>query len=104
MHESGLLITSAMQHIPRDNLHPSYLHSVWALCGLDVAWRLPITAHECLCECARYGKSMFFLGWHEIRQTLYESLPEGVVQFKKQFKSYSDQGDGGVSVRFKAML
>ena len=48
---------------------------------------------------------MFFLGWHEIRQTLYESLPEGVVHFGKRFKSYSDEGDdGGVTVRFKARL
>ena len=45
---------------------------------------------------------MFFLGWHEIRQTLYESLPEGVVHFGKRFQSYSDEGDGGVTVRFKA--
>ena len=45
---------------------------------------------------------MFFLGWHEIRQTLYESLPKGVVHFGKRFKSYSDEGDGGVTVRFKA--
>ena len=62
-----------------------------------------ITAPESSCACARYGKSMFFLGWHEIRQTLYESLPEGVVQFRKRFESYSDQGDDGVTVRFKAM-
>lgn len=44
---------------------------------------------------------MFFLGWHEIRQTLYESLPEGIVEFGKKFDRYSDQGDAGVHVRFK---
>ncbi|CAL5227826.1 g10854 [Coccomyxa viridis] len=49
----------------------------------------------------RYGKSMFFLGWHEIRQTLYESLPEGVVEFGKKFDRYSDEGDAGVHVHFK---
>lgn len=44
---------------------------------------------------------MFFLGWHEIRQTLFESLPEGVVEFGKKFDRYSDQGDAGVHVHFK---
>ena len=44
---------------------------------------------------------MFFLGWHEIRQTLYESLPEGVVEFGKKFDRYSDEGDAGVRVHFK---
>ena len=44
---------------------------------------------------------MFFLGWHEIRQTLYESLPEGVVEFGKRFDRYSDEGDAGVHVHFK---
>ena len=32
----------------------------------------------------KYGKSPFFLGWHEIRQLLFEFLPKGVVQFDKQ--------------------
>lgn len=44
---------------------------------------------------------MFFLGWHEIRQTLYESLPQGMVSFGKRFDSYSDEGESGVVVRFK---
>ena len=44
---------------------------------------------------------MFFLGWHEIRQTLYESLPEGVVEFGKKFDRYNDEGDAGVRVHFK---
>ena len=32
----------------------------------------------------KYGKESFVLGWHEIRQPLYQSLPEGVVIFDKQ--------------------
>ena len=32
----------------------------------------------------KYGKAPFFLGWHEIRHLLYESLPAGVVEFDKQ--------------------
>lgn len=44
---------------------------------------------------------MFFLGWHEIRQTLYEFLPEGVLDFGKRFSSYSDEGESGVRVHFK---
>ena len=47
---------------------------------------------------------MFFLGWHEIRQTLYESLPEGVVEFGKRFDRYSDEGDAGVHVHFKVSI
>ncbi len=34
----------------------------------------------------KYGKAPFFLGWHEIRQLLFEFLPEGVVEFNKQVK------------------
>lgn len=34
----------------------------------------------------KYGKAPFFLGWHEIRHLLYESLPEGVVEFDKQVR------------------
>lgn len=44
---------------------------------------------------------MFFLGWHEIRQTLYESLPEGVVDFGKKFDRYIDEGHAGVHVHFR---
>lgn len=32
----------------------------------------------------KYGKAGFVLGWHEIRQLLYQSLPEGVVMFDRQ--------------------
>ena len=32
----------------------------------------------------KYGKSQFVLGWHEIRELLYRSLPEGIVLFDKQ--------------------
>ena len=58
-------------------------------------------ASPCAVLCCRYGKSMFFLGWHEIRQTLFESLPKGVVEFGKKFDRYSDEGDSGVHVHFK---
>ncbi len=46
---------------------------------------------------------MFFLGWHEIRQTLYDFLPEDVVEFGKRFRSYSDEGEAGICVRFKVL-
>ena len=48
-----------------------------------------------LAKC-RYGKAMFFLGWHEIRQTLYEALPPGVVEFGHKFESYTDEGEDGI--------
>ena len=47
---------------------------------------------------------MFFLGWHEIRQTLYESLPPGVVQFGHKFDSYTDEGEDGILLRFRVRL
>lgn len=49
----------------------------------------------------RYGKGIFFLGWHEIRQTLYESLPQGMVEFGRKFDCYEDHGAEGISVRFQ---
>ena len=51
------------------------------------------------CAC-RYGKAMFFLGWHEIRETLYEGLPSGVVEFGCKYDSYEEQ-DGAITVRFR---
>ncbi len=33
---------------------------------------------------AKYGKYPFLLGWHEIRQLLFDYLPAGVVEFDKQ--------------------
>ena len=44
---------------------------------------------------------MFFLGWHEIRQTLYDSLPSSVVEFGRKFDSYTDQGQDGILLRFR---
>lgn len=32
----------------------------------------------------KYGKRTSLLGWHEIRQLLYEYLPSGVVEFDTQ--------------------
>ena len=32
----------------------------------------------------KYGKTPFILGWHEIRQLLYESLPANTVSFDTQ--------------------
>lgn len=49
----------------------------------------------------RYGKSLFFLGWHEIRQTLYEAVPPEVVQFGRRYAGYTDEGPDGVVVRFQ---
>lgn len=37
----------------------------------------------------KYGKGPFFLGWHEIRQLIYESLPPGVVKFNSQVSTAS---------------
>ncbi|KAK9906811.1 hypothetical protein WJX75_008443 [Coccomyxa subellipsoidea] len=49
----------------------------------------------------KYGKNLFFLGWHEIRGTLYEGLPPGVVDFGRRYASYDDQGSDGVLVKMK---
>ena len=54
---------------------------------------------KCFAKC-RYGKAMFFLGWHEIRQTLYEALPSGVVEFGRKFDSYTDEGEDGIVLHF----
>ena len=32
----------------------------------------------------KYGKETTLLGWHEIRQLLFEYLPSGIVEFDKQ--------------------
>ena len=32
----------------------------------------------------KYGKISTLLGWHEIRQLLFEYLPSGIVEFDKQ--------------------
>ena len=32
----------------------------------------------------KYGKKTVLLGWHEIRQLLFEYLPSGIVEFDKQ--------------------
>lgn len=32
----------------------------------------------------KYGKRTVLLGWHEIRQLLFEYLPSGTVEFDKQ--------------------
>ena len=32
----------------------------------------------------KYGKGPFLLGWHEIRQIIFDSLPPGVVEFNSQ--------------------
>ena len=84
--------------------HATQLHTHSVGIVESSLWERLLSTIACdrLSECVRYGKSMFFLGWHEIRQTLYESLPEGVVHFGKRFQSYSDEGDGGVTLRFKA--
>lgn len=44
---------------------------------------------------------MFFLGWHEIRETLYEGLPPDMVAFGRKYDSYEEEEDGGIIVRFK---
>ena len=31
-----------------------------------------------------YGRAPFFLGWHEIRQLLYDFVPKHIVEFDKQ--------------------
>ena len=32
----------------------------------------------------KYGRAPFFLGWHEIRQLLFDFVPNDVVEFDKQ--------------------
>ena len=34
----------------------------------------------------RYGKGPFFLGWHEIRQLIFEHLPANTVEFNTQVR------------------
>ena len=36
----------------------------------------------------KYGKGPFFLGWHEIRQLIFEHLPDGIVDFNSQVSSH----------------
>ncbi|KAL0049404.1 hypothetical protein WJX82_001334 [Trebouxia sp. C0006] len=48
---------------------------------------------------AKYGKYPFLLGWHEIRQLLFDYLPAGVVEFDKQMNKY-DEEENGVTIHF----
>ena len=41
-----------------------------------------MTENEQLFE--KYGRITTLLGWHEIRQLLFEYLPSGIVEFNKQ--------------------
>ena len=34
----------------------------------------------------KYGKRLTILGWHEIRQLLFEYLPSATVEFDKQVR------------------
>ena len=36
----------------------------------------------------KYGKGPFFLGWHEIRQLIFEHLPDGIVDFNSQVSTH----------------
>lgn len=42
----------------------------------------------------KYGIRLFVLGWHEIRQLLYEHLPPDLVEFDKQLTHYDSDNDG----------
>ncbi|KAL0048045.1 hypothetical protein WJX82_006382 [Trebouxia sp. C0006] len=42
----------------------------------------------------KYGIRLFVLGWHEIRQLLYEHLPSELVEFDKQLTHYDSDKDG----------
>ncbi|DBA89386.1 TPA: hypothetical protein ACH3X2_004746 [Trebouxia sp. C0005] len=42
----------------------------------------------------KYGIRPFVLGWHEIRQLLYEHLPPDLVEFDKQLTHYDSDKDG----------
>ena len=44
----------------------------------DSRWQLTRQLSE------KYGKRTFLLGWHEIRQLLFEYLPPNTVEFDKQ--------------------
>lgn len=44
----------------------------------DSRWQLAKQLWE------KYGKRTYLLGWHEIRQLLYEYLPPNTVEFDKQ--------------------
>ncbi|KAL0042605.1 hypothetical protein WJX79_004971 [Trebouxia sp. C0005] len=48
---------------------------------------------------AKYGKYPFILGWHEIRQLLFDYLPAGIVEFDKQMTKY-DEVEDGVTIHF----
>ncbi|KAL3144420.1 hypothetical protein ABBQ32_004168 [Trebouxia sp. C0010 RCD-2024] len=60
----------------------------------------------------KYGKKTVLLGWHEIRQLLFEYLPSGTVEFDKQMTSYDEDADGVIlhfdrdqpSVRAKILI
>ncbi|KAL3154854.1 hypothetical protein ABBQ38_011396 [Trebouxia sp. C0009 RCD-2024] len=47
----------------------------------------------------KYGKKTVLLGWHEIRQLLFEYLPSGTVEFDKQMTGY-DEDEDGVTLHF----
>ncbi|KAL3136311.1 hypothetical protein ABBQ38_005577 [Trebouxia sp. C0009 RCD-2024] len=47
----------------------------------------------------QYGYGPFILGWHEIRQLIFDNLPPGTVEFNTQVASYDEDADG-VTIHF----
>ncbi|DBB16334.1 TPA: hypothetical protein ACH3X3_014633 [Trebouxia sp. C0006] len=47
----------------------------------------------------KYGKAPLLLGWHEIRQLLFDHLPDGIVHFDTQVTHY-EEDEEGVTVHF----
>eukprot|EP00877_Chromochloris_zofingiensis_P014712 jgi/Chrzof1/9495/Cz04g05090.t1 len=47
---------------------------------------------------AKYGKSPILLGWHEIRQTLFEGLPEEAVAEGVHINKYVECSDGSIQL------
>lgn len=47
----------------------------------------------------KYGKVPFIFGWHEIRQLLFDHLPDGIVHFDTQVTHYNEDEEG-VTVHF----
>eukprot|EP00884_Botryococcus_braunii_P001461 jgi/Botrbrau1/11315/Bobra.0038s0076.1 len=48
-----------------------------------------------------YGRNFFILGWHEIRQVLYENLPADTVEHGRRVTGYEDDGSGFIRLKFK---
>jgi hypothetical protein len=56
-----------------------------------------------LCPTGRYGTNPTVLGWHEIRQSLYDALPSETVEMGRKIAGYEEEDDS-ITVCFQVYI